>query len=89
MVLKTTKLIQQVRRRLQTAQRRQKSYADRSRLDLVFQVGDMVLLKVLPWKVFIEFRKQANQVPRYIGPFLVSARVCRVTYSLDLPYELI
>ena len=47
-VLKTTELIQQVRNRLQTAQSRQKSYADRRWSDLEFQVGDMVLLKVSP-----------------------------------------
>ncbi|KAI3682049.1 hypothetical protein L2E82_50197 [Cichorium intybus] len=44
-VLKTTKLIQKVRERLLTAQSRQKSYADRRRSDLEFQVGDYVLLK--------------------------------------------
>ncbi|KAI3505957.1 hypothetical protein L1887_28299 [Cichorium endivia] len=45
-VIKTTELIQKVRERLLTAQSRQKSYADRRRSDLEFQVGDYVLLKV-------------------------------------------
>ena len=49
-VLKTTDLIQQVRDRLGVAQSHQKSYADRCRSDLEFQVGDFMLLKVSPWK---------------------------------------
>ncbi|CAH1421078.1 unnamed protein product [Lactuca virosa] len=44
-VLQTTEQIQQVRQRLLTAQSRQKSYADRRRAELEFQVGDFVLLK--------------------------------------------
>jgi len=87
-VLKTTELIQQVRSRLQTAQSRQKSYADKRRSDLEFQVGDMVLLKVSPWKGVIRFRKRAKLGPRFIGPFRVLARVGRVAYRLDLPEEL-
>ena len=42
----TTELIQQVRMRLQTTKNQQKSYGDRRRSELEFQVWDMVLLKV-------------------------------------------
>ena len=49
-VLQTTEQIQRVRQRLLTAQSRQKSYADRRRSELEFQVGDYVLLKVSPRK---------------------------------------
>ena len=59
-VLQTTKMIQQIRQRLQTAQNRQKSYADRRRSELEFQAGDMVLLKVSPWKGVIRFRKRGK-----------------------------
>lgn len=57
LVLQTTERIQQVQSRLQTAQSRQKSYADKRRFEVKFQVGDMVLLKVSPWKGVIRFRK--------------------------------
>ena len=87
-VLKTTERIQQVRSRLQTAQSRQKSYVDKHRSDLEFQVGDMVLLKVSPWKGVIRFRKWGKLGPRYIGLFRVVARVGKVAYRLDLPVEL-
>ncbi|XP_052622433.1 uncharacterized protein LOC128127784, partial [Lactuca sativa] len=87
-ILQTTEQIQQVRQRLLTAQSRQKSYADRRRSELEFQVGDFVLLKVSPWKGVIRFRKRGKLGPRYIGPFRVVARVGRVAYRLELPAEL-
>ena len=87
-VLKTTEMIQQVRSRLQTARIRQKRYADKRRSDLEFQVGDMVLLKVSPWKGVIRFSKRGKLGPRYIGQFRVVARVGKVAYRLDLPAEL-
>ena len=87
-VLQTTEQIQQVRQRLLTAQSRQKSYADRRRSELEFQVGDLVLLKVSPWKGVIRFRKRGKLGPRYIGPFRMIARVGMVSYRLELPTEL-
>ncbi|KAI3727497.1 hypothetical protein L6452_16113 [Arctium lappa] len=87
-VLKTTEMIQMVRDRLVTAQSRQKSYADKRRSDLEFQVGDYVLLKVSPSKGVIRFRKRGKLGPRYIGPYKVIARVGKVAYRLELPDEL-
>ncbi|GJX32590.1 putative reverse transcriptase domain-containing protein [Tanacetum coccineum] len=46
----TTEKIVQINERLKTARSRQKSYADKRRKPLEFQVGDRVLLKVSPWK---------------------------------------
>ena len=87
-VLQTTEQIQQVRQRLLTAQSHQKSYADRRRSELEFQVGDFVLLKVSPWKGVIRFRKRGKLGPRYIGPFRVIARVGKIAYCLELLAEL-
>ena len=36
--------------KIKTAQDRQKCYVDNQRKDLEFEVGDMVFLKVTPWK---------------------------------------
>ena len=87
-MLQKTEQIQQVRQRLMTAQSRQKSYADRRRSELEFQVGDFVLLKVSPWKGVIRFRKRGKLGPQYIFAFRVTARVGRIAYRLELPAEL-
>ncbi|GJS16066.1 putative reverse transcriptase domain-containing protein [Tanacetum coccineum] len=44
------------------ARDRQKSYADVRRKPLEFQVGDMVILKVSPWKGVIRFGKQDDKL---------------------------
>ena len=73
---------------MQTAPSRQKSYADRRRSKLEFQVDDFVFLKAFPWKGVIRFRKRGKLGPQYIGPFRVIARIGRVAYRLELPAEL-
>ncbi|GJW95769.1 hypothetical protein Tco_0175441 [Tanacetum coccineum] len=74
--------------RIQAARDRQKSYADVRRKPLEFQVGDRVMLKVLPWKRVVRFGKRGKLNPRYIGPFKVLAKVGTVAYRLELPQQL-
>ncbi|GJX27176.1 putative reverse transcriptase domain-containing protein [Tanacetum coccineum] len=78
----------QIKKRIQVARDRQKSYTDRRRKLLEFQVGNMVMLKVSSWKGVICFGKQGKLNPRYIGPFKVLAKVGIVTYRLELPNQL-
>ncbi|GJY85454.1 putative reverse transcriptase domain-containing protein [Tanacetum coccineum] len=54
---------------------------------LEFEVGDMVLLKVSPWKGAIRFGKRGKLCLRYIGLFKILARVGPVAYTLELPEE--
>ncbi|GKD38439.1 putative reverse transcriptase domain-containing protein [Tanacetum coccineum] len=67
---------------------RQRSYTNVRRRPLEFQVGDRVMLKVLPRKGVILFRKRGKLNPRYIGPFKILKRVGLVAYTLELPEEL-
>ena len=74
-----------INKRLETAARRQKSYADPKRRDVEFQVGDYVFLKVSPMKGVMRFSKKEKLAPRYIGPFEILERIGMVVYRLDLP----
>ncbi|GJZ20894.1 putative reverse transcriptase domain-containing protein [Tanacetum coccineum] len=69
LVQETTEKIFQIKERLKTARSRQKSYADKRRKPLEFEVGDRVLLKVSPWKGVVRFGKKGKLAPRYVGPF--------------------
>ncbi|GKD22868.1 putative reverse transcriptase domain-containing protein [Tanacetum coccineum] len=77
-----------IKNRLLTARSRQRSYADKRLKQLEFEVGDMVLLKVSPWKGAIRFGKRGKLSPRYIGPFKILARIGPVAYALEMPKEL-
>ena len=81
----TSEKIRLIKERIQTAQSRQKSYADRRRRDLEFAVGDHVFLKVSPWKGITRFGHKGKLSPRYIGPFEILERVGLVAYRIALP----
>ncbi|GKD64844.1 putative reverse transcriptase domain-containing protein [Tanacetum coccineum] len=88
MVQETTDKIVQIKNRLPAARSHQKSYADVRRKPLEFDVGDRVMLNVLPWKGVICFEKSRKLSPRYIRPFKILARVSLVAYKLEPPEEL-
>ncbi|GJZ73115.1 putative reverse transcriptase domain-containing protein [Tanacetum coccineum] len=75
-VYETTEKIIQIKHRLQASRDRQRSYADKIRKPLEFQVGDKVMLKVSPWKGVIRFGKQGKLNPHYVGPFKILAKKC-------------
>ena len=88
-VEETTEAVKIIRQRMTTAQSRQKSYADKRRRPLEFQVGDLVFLKVMPMKRVMWFDKKGKLSPRYIGPYEVLEQIGKVTYRLALPLELL
>ncbi|GJW18646.1 putative reverse transcriptase domain-containing protein [Tanacetum coccineum] len=90
-VRETTEKIIQIKHHLQASRDRQKSYADKIRRPLEFQVGDKVMLKVSPWKgvkCVILFRQNGGGMlnPRYIGTFFkILARWGTLLIDLQLP----
>ena len=77
-----------IKRRLEIAVSRQKSYADPKRRDVKFQVGDYMFLKVSPMKGVMRFGKKEKLAPRYIGPFEILERISMVAYRLALPLNM-
>ncbi|GJY86125.1 hypothetical protein Tco_0500151, partial [Tanacetum coccineum] len=69
LIPETTEKIVLIKQRMQAAQDRQKSYADRKQKPMDFEVGDRVMLKVSPWKGVIQFGKRGKLNPRYVRPF--------------------
>nr|GEX98749.1 hypothetical protein [Tanacetum cinerariifolium] len=88
LIQETTEKIVQIKNRLLTARSHQKSYTDVRRKPMEFKVGDMVMLKVLPWKGVIHFGKHGKLSPWYIGPFEIIERIGPVAYKLELPEKL-
>ncbi|XP_024164285.1 uncharacterized protein LOC112171315 [Rosa chinensis] len=84
----TTDKIKVIRKRLKTAQNRQKSYTDNRRKHLEFQVGDWVFLKLSPWKGVVRFDKHEKLSQRYIGPYEIVEQIGLVAYRLALPPQL-
>jgi len=81
-VQQTYDKVREIRQNLLTAQSRQKSYADVRRRDLEFSVGDEVLLKVSPTKGVVHFGTREKVSLRYIGPYMITARVGALAYCL-------
>ncbi|GJR18350.1 hypothetical protein Tco_0966877 [Tanacetum coccineum] len=77
-IRETTEKIIQIKHRLQASRDRQKSYANKRRKPIEFQVGDKVMLKVSPWKGVIRFGKRGKLNPRYIRPFKILAKAVRL-----------
>ncbi|KAI3819470.1 hypothetical protein L1987_13308 [Smallanthus sonchifolius] len=87
-VRETSERFDQIKARMKAAQDQQKSYADKRRRPIEFDVGDRVMLKVSPWKGIIRFRKRGKLSPRFVRLFRIMARVGEVAYRLELPDEL-
>jgi hypothetical protein len=64
-----------VRKNLQIAQSRQKSYADHRRRELSFEVGDYLYLKVSPTRGLQCFNIRGKIAPRFIDPFRITKEI--------------
>ncbi|CAL1353211.1 unnamed protein product [Linum trigynum] len=88
MIQKAVEKVEVIRRNLKTAQDRQKSNAERPGNPRSYEVGDMVFLRVSPWKGVMRFGKKGKLSPRYIGPYEVLERIGPLAYRLALPPSL-
>ena len=67
---------------------RQKSYANKKRKDIRYEIGEKMFLKVSPWKKVMRFGKKGKLSPRFISRYEVIEKVGPVAYRLALPPDL-
>ncbi|KAA0051289.1 reverse transcriptase [Cucumis melo var. makuwa] len=73
---------------LEKAARRMKKWADKKRRPKEYEIGDKVLVKLLP-NQFKSLRKvHKGLVRRYEGPFSIIERVGKAAYKVELPPRL-
>jgi hypothetical protein len=85
LVLEAEEKVRVIKKNLEADQARQKSYHDRRRKPLQFDVGDHVYLKVSPTKCVQRFGIKDKLTPRYIGPYEIIETCGPVAYRLKLP----
>jgi hypothetical protein len=88
MVKEMEEKVQRIIHNLKEAQAWQKSYADKRRRPLYFQVKDHMYLKVSPMKGVTCFGIKGKLAPWYIGSFPILEQCGPVVYWLQLPETL-
>jgi len=87
-VQETTEKVKMIQEQMKASQSRQKSYHDKRRKDIEFQVGDHVFLRV---NLVIGIRralKCRKLTPRFIGPFEIVENDGAIAYQIALPPSL-
>src|SRR6187455_3255048 len=88
LVLEAEEKVRVIKKNLEAAQARQKSYHDKRRKPLQFEVGDFVYIKVSPTKGVQRFGIKGKLAPRYIRPYEIIEACGPVAYKLKLPPKL-
>lgn len=81
-------ILRKLKSSLTEAQRRMKHYADRNRSERSLAVGDMVYIKLQPYRqTAFGIRGSLKLRSKFYGPFKVLERVGQVAYRLQLPED--
>jgi hypothetical protein len=71
---------------LQRAQKQQKVQAYKHRVDRTFEVGNLVYLRLQPYRQTSIKRSRVEKLqPCFFGPYRVSKRIGALTYEIELP----
>jgi hypothetical protein len=75
LVIEAEEKVRVIQENLRVAQSRQKSYFDKRRKPLQFEVADHVYLRVSPTKGVQRFGVRGKLAPRYVGPYKIT-KIC-------------
>jgi hypothetical protein len=85
-IVESQEILKVLKENLHMAQNRQKVNADRHRVERSFEVGDLVFLRLQPYRQSSLKKSGAEKLkPRFYGPYRVIRRVGEVAYELELP----
>ncbi|GJS91273.1 ty3-gypsy retrotransposon protein [Tanacetum coccineum] len=85
LLVERDRLLRQLKESLLTAKHQMEVKANRKRRDIEFKVGDLVLVKLQPYRQVTLAKRLSNKLAkRYYGPYKVEARVGKVAYRLAL-----
>ena len=87
-VIEAKEQVRIIQQHMKVAQSRKKSYVDKRRRPIEFEVGDYIYLKVSPMKKVQWFGVKSKLAPRYVGPYKIIKQCGRVAYKLQLPLEM-
>ena len=82
------KIVRIVQMGIKESHDHQKSYADKRRRPLEFQVRDMLFLMVSPMKGIVIFGQKGKLAKRFVGLFEIKRKIGDITYRLMLSPEL-
>ena len=87
-VQETTEKVKMIQEKIRASQSSQKSYNDKRRKDIEFQVGNHMFLRVNPLTGVGRALKCRKLTPRFVGPFEIVEKVEAVAYRIALPPSL-
>lgn len=74
---------------LDKAQARMKLQVDKKRKDIIFAEGDLVLVKLQPYRQSSVATRMHHKLCQkiYYGPYRICKKISNVAYTLELPEE--
>jgi hypothetical protein len=85
-IIESQEILKFLKENLQMMQNRHKISAGRHRIECIFEVGDLVFLRLQPYiKSSLKKSGAEKLKPRFYGPYRIVCQVGEVVYELELP----